>query len=1258
MKKIYIIVLCFGIVLLALGIPNIGKLNSFIKKAIVEEKVRSKPIYTFQKKVKLETLKNNFESKNIKVAAVDPSVSIVQSVTVEGGGNAAPGGQLNFSFLISNTGTEASGITFTDQLISDLTLVGSVLSTPIAGDDSYSSIGNVGIAVPAVSGVLANDNSPTNVAMTVGILTSPTNGSATLAADGGFTYTPTAGYVGSDSFTYTLTTGATSSTGTVNISVSDMIWFVNPAAGASGTGTLQSPFKNMSDVVGTSEGNTIFVYSGSPTGALTLLDNQKLVGQGASASLVSISGIAFPSFSNALPSTGGINPIWTNSGTTLTLATTNDVEGLDINTTGGITVSGASVGALKVREVSLSNADGQSLQILAGGLLDVEFKSISSTGGSTGISVANSTGYFQITGSGTDIGSGGTISGKSARGAEFLNCTNITLKNIAFTNASTTNGLVDVSNNSGHNAAIHLGTVAGATLTNIQISGTTAQHGINLNNVSSLDISNSTVSNCGDEINENCLTAYGLSGTCSITNSTFQFAAHRVAYIFNAGSQNLNLNVDGSNFNDVNTDVTIGGDAFFVYLAGSTASGSSTVNVTNSNFLRSIGAGFHGKSEGNAVLNLNINGSTISSGTGIGLGIVAESLGNGSGRSKINFNIGTNSPNNISSRAGLATNFLMEGKSDGEGRLQNNIIRKNNVIGSDNVGAYVRAIAQEFSTLKIDISNNNCEVIDSGGGTITQYGFDIFSRGGTSGGTENARVDAIITNNVVKVNSALQAINIASGASEPGTLNLTTCARVANNTTVQSNINARSFRLRVGVLGAFVTLDEGSVVNGNADDAAIGAYWDFKNNTPINSTNANTVVLSSIGGAVNPFRTTTSSVCLSPSNPGARLGVNETIAENKNTQTSSQEAKISQGNTKKTTKAKKVTLQTQQSLNSQAQSGELITVNGSGSGFSLPQGKSTTITFSATIAAMPTVCELTNYGTLTNPSLQSNTTSTPLVDIDSDGDTIANCADDCDLAIAGISNFNTSTCSCDAGYEPIMNGNIITSCKLCNLVVDAGPECKTVYSGYNTDSNCTILTATASGEGSSGYTYTWSNGATGASITVCPTANTTYTVTATKGGCSATDFVNVEVIDVSCDKNKVNVCHNGHTICISKEDVATHLLHGDKLGACGTVICEGSGAKIAAEVIGETDKFNDKSVQVSPVPTHEQIILKLQNMNNGLAQFDIRNTAGKLAQSESRMMEKGYNEVVIDTRKLNSGMYFIQIKDAEKKTIVIKMIKN
>ncbi len=98
-------------------------------------------------------------------------------------------------------------------------------TAPVAGDDSYSTPFDTPLT-DAAPGVLGND-SGTGISVTGN--TSPSHGSVTLGADGALSYTPTTGYVGSDSFTYTITDAASqTSTATVNLSVDNTA----PAANA------------------------------------------------------------------------------------------------------------------------------------------------------------------------------------------------------------------------------------------------------------------------------------------------------------------------------------------------------------------------------------------------------------------------------------------------------------------------------------------------------------------------------------------------------------------------------------------------------------------------------------------------------------------------------------------------------------------------------------------------------------------------------------------------------------------------------------------------------------------------------------------------------------------------------------------------------------------------------------------------------------------------------------------------------------------
>jgi VCBS repeat-containing protein len=72
---------------------------------------------------------------------------------------------------------------------------------PVAGNDSYKTGKGRALTV-AAAGLLANDTDADGDARTAAVATGPAHGTLTLNANGSFTYTPAAGYVGADSFTY------------------------------------------------------------------------------------------------------------------------------------------------------------------------------------------------------------------------------------------------------------------------------------------------------------------------------------------------------------------------------------------------------------------------------------------------------------------------------------------------------------------------------------------------------------------------------------------------------------------------------------------------------------------------------------------------------------------------------------------------------------------------------------------------------------------------------------------------------------------------------------------------------------------------------------------------------------------------------------------------------------------------------------------------------------------------------------------------
>jgi lysophospholipase L1-like esterase len=82
-----------------------------------------------------------------------------------------------------------------------LTAVYGSNTAPIAVADSYSTPLNTVLAIPA-AGVLSNDSDPELNPLTAVLSVGPTNGTLTLNPNGGFSYTPTTGFTGTDSFTY------------------------------------------------------------------------------------------------------------------------------------------------------------------------------------------------------------------------------------------------------------------------------------------------------------------------------------------------------------------------------------------------------------------------------------------------------------------------------------------------------------------------------------------------------------------------------------------------------------------------------------------------------------------------------------------------------------------------------------------------------------------------------------------------------------------------------------------------------------------------------------------------------------------------------------------------------------------------------------------------------------------------------------------------------------------------------------------------
>jgi VCBS repeat-containing protein len=224
-------------------------------------------------------------------------------ITVAGVVNYETTPSFSLTVQVTDNGTPALSSTATVTIgVSDIN------ESPIAGGDTYNALGNTQLRVAGAEGsgllgitaatnVLANDSDPdTNPAfnhlqLTAASGTSANGGDYSLLSDGSFTYTPPAGFTGTDTFTYTLTDGANTATGTVTISVGQRVWYVRDlvdslnAAGGDGRSTDAFDSLTALNAATTNDNDIIFIFRGNTgtaplAGGITLKNGQKLWGEG------------------------------------------------------------------------------------------------------------------------------------------------------------------------------------------------------------------------------------------------------------------------------------------------------------------------------------------------------------------------------------------------------------------------------------------------------------------------------------------------------------------------------------------------------------------------------------------------------------------------------------------------------------------------------------------------------------------------------------------------------------------------------------------------------------------------------------------------------------------------------------------------------------------------------------------------------------------------------------------------------------------
>ena len=131
-------------------------------------------------------------------------------------------GSFNYTPNAGYVGSDSFTFTATDGVsVSSATTVNvSVTNTaPTAVNQTYGIPENTSVSVNASVGLLNGAADSDGDPLTASLVGGPSHGTIAVNGDGSFTYTPTTGYVGSDSFTYAVSDGAASANATVTLNV-------------------------------------------------------------------------------------------------------------------------------------------------------------------------------------------------------------------------------------------------------------------------------------------------------------------------------------------------------------------------------------------------------------------------------------------------------------------------------------------------------------------------------------------------------------------------------------------------------------------------------------------------------------------------------------------------------------------------------------------------------------------------------------------------------------------------------------------------------------------------------------------------------------------------------------------------------------------------------------------------------------------------------------------------------------------------------
>jgi hypothetical protein len=578
-------------------------------------------------------------------------------------------------------------------------------------------------------------------------------------------------------------------------------------------------------------GSPTFTYGGSVTqnNAQRLVDVQSTTGGtvtvatatgGASSTGVNINAangnVAFTSLTHGTSGTRTANvPVTVNGGTgtyglgTVSLFTSSARGIVATNADGGLNSTAGTVDASTAGAIDIDGPAGLTT-------LGMTLTRVAAGGGTNGLRIQDTNGAFEVTGDGASdpanttrgrttaklgggtitLGSGGTLTGATAAGANFNNATGLILRNMTV-QANAAGG-------------VSATTAAGLTLDNVLVSGHANDPGLQGVVTSGLALQhaeisgNGTSASAGTAHNWNvrfgeprpCTGAceLGLTGTATVANSLFFNSNEHVFGIVSGGASTLALTVTNSEFRDTNT---VAPGAFAMQLESyDTANVSADISGSLFQHAKSSGLNYAGNdSSGGGTITVT-NNTFVNNGVDMSIGHQGPAK-----------TVTVNASNNTTRQAAVANSSvslstLVGGTSTAttfiQGTMSGNVVGNPAVPDSASVlGAAMAVEGRGAGTFNLRLNNNNVRSVRQ----------DSAFYGSANSGSGRLNVTGI--GNVFNINPsgfafAYSGIELISGGSGGGD-STKLCANLAGNTAFMGHSTA--WGIGTEVLAAAATID-------------------------------------------------------------------------------------------------------------------------------------------------------------------------------------------------------------------------------------------------------------------------------------------------------------------------------------------------------------------------------------------------------------------------------------------------------------------